>query len=284
MIILHNGDYTDCGHASDTTRKSGDIVDSLRERPVPGVVIADPVGFYDITTEAIRAVHSEEYIAAIATGSPLELAESQGFTWDERLSNMAIAHNAGVVAAVLTALEKCEVTGTLSSGLHHAARDHGHGYCTFNGLAVAAHVAAKRGARVLVLDFDAHCGGGTSGLLPADAHQVDVSVNGYDRYIPGDNCWLRLTDAHGYDDTILEALAHIKTLGSFDIVLYNAGMDPANCGVSVEQLAQRERLVAEHDFGCPMAFTIAGGYTWDRSIDRVVDLHRLTIETFAAAA
>lgn len=284
MNTYFNDDYTACGHESDTTRKSRHIVDSIVERPIPGVVIADPSFVYDITTDAIRAVHSDTYVSAVETGEPLHLAESQGFAWDDDLWKMALAHNAGVVAAALSALETGCTAGTLSSGLHHAHHDTGKGYCTFNGLAVAAHVATQRGARVLVFDVDAHCGGGTSTLLPVGAHQVDVSVNWYDAYAPGETCWLRVTDAHGHDDAIVEALAHIDTLGSFDLVLYNAGMDPANCGVTFEQLERREQLVAAHDFGCPIAFTIAGGYTWDRSIDKVVDLHRLTLEAFAAAA
>lgn len=284
MITYFNDDYTACGHESDTTRKGRYIADSLIERPVPGVVIADPASVYEITADAIRSVHSAEYVAAIETGDPVDLAESQDFTWDEDVWKMALAHNAGVVAAALSALETGHTTGTLSSGLHHAHRNSGKGFCTFNGLAVATHVAAQRGARVLVFDVDAHCGGGTSTLLPAGAHQVDVSVNWYDTYAPGEGCWLRVTDAHGHDDAIVEALAHIDTLGSFDLVLYNAGMDPANYGVTTEQLERRERLVAGHDFGCPIAFTIAGGYTWGRSMESVVDLHRMTLEAFAAAA
>jgi hypothetical protein len=42
----------------------------------------------------------------------------------------------------------------------------GAGFCTFNGLALAALAALDLGAkRVLVLDLDAHCGGGTHELL-----------------------------------------------------------------------------------------------------------------------
>ena len=284
MHLYVNDDYTAARHDFDTTRKAGHIVESLAERPVLEVELCDPSGAYERTREAIAAVHDAEYVDAVESGSPRSLAESQGFGWDPGIATMAVAHNAGVVAAVTDALATGEVTGTLSSGLHHAAADSGSGFCTFNGLAVAAHVAAAQGARVLVLDVDAHCGGGTSSLLPASAHQVDVSVSGFDRYVAGDRRWLRLVDADEHDEAIIEALEHCDTLGAFDIVLYNAGMDPANCGVSIEQLARREQLVAEHDFGCPVAFTIAGGYTWGKGMDEVVDLHRLTIEAFAWAA
>lgn len=284
MILYFNDDYTAAGHCADTSRKSRHIAESLAERPIDGVELVDPSSFADITATAVREVHSPEYVDAVMTGDPRWLAQSQGFSWDDGLPTMALAHNAGVVAAAITALETGTTAGTLSSGLHHAAFDTGKGFCTFNGLAVAAHVATARGARVLVLDLDAHCGGGTADLLPPGAHQVDVSVSGFDSYSPGEGRWLRMAGADDYDSAIDEALAHVDSLGAFDLVLYNSGMDPANCGVTREQLQHRERIVAEHDFGGAVAFTIAGGYTWDRSIEQVVDLHRLTIDAFTIAA
>ena len=74
---------------------------------------------------------------------------------------MVLSSNGGAVAAGLAALEH-GVAGSLSSGLHHARREKGAGFCTFNGLVIAAREALTAGARsVLILDFDAHCGGGT---------------------------------------------------------------------------------------------------------------------------
>ena len=49
------------------------------------------------------------------------------------------------VAAGLAALQS-GVAGSLSSGLHHARRERGDGYCTFNGLAIAAGEALTAGA------------------------------------------------------------------------------------------------------------------------------------------
>ena len=52
--------------------------------------------------------------------------------------------------------------GALSSGLHHASTERGNGFCTFNGLALAARALMDGGANhVLILDLDAHCEGGT---------------------------------------------------------------------------------------------------------------------------
>jgi hypothetical protein len=75
--------------------------------------------------------------------------------------------------------------GSLSSGLHHARRARGTGFCTFNGLALGARRAIGAGARsVLIIDLDAHCGGGTAELLADDpaVAQVDLAVDAFDWY------------------------------------------------------------------------------------------------------
>lgn len=44
---------------------------------------------------------------------------------------------------------------------------------------------------------------------------------------------------------VTEALAVANRVGAFDLVLYNAGMDPSDIGVSQAQLDGRERMAAE---------------------------------------
>ena len=286
--VYFNDDFAASGYAFDTTRKAVDIAGSLLSDPIDGVTLVDPSGFYPRTAALVREVHSAEYVTAVTSGGDLDLAESQGFLWDEGLPVMALAHSAGVVAAVYEALSLGRRTGSLSSGLHHARFDYGSGFCTFNGLAVAARAAVEQGASVLVLDFDAHCGGGTSSLLPdvgGRVVQVDVSVSGYDSYgVFGDNR-LIMSDSRLYEQDIERALDYAAGLGGFDLLLYNAGMDPFNCGVSREQLAVREGLVADFSdsFVPAAAFVLAGGYTWgDAVMGDIVDLHRLTISSFAS--
>jgi acetoin utilization deacetylase AcuC-like enzyme len=96
---------------------------------------------------------------------------------------MVLASNGGCVAAAKRAMQH-GIAGSLSSGLHHARPDRGNGYCTFNGLAIAAETALSAGADdVLILDLDAHCGGGTHGIILGNPHvwQLDVSVDPFDK-------------------------------------------------------------------------------------------------------
>ena len=199
-----------------------------------------PGQFTERTEGIIDRLHSLAYVQAVRTGTPSGLAESQGFACDPKLPSMAIAHSSGLVAAVSEVLSSDSgVAGSLSSGLHHARRDRGAGYCTFNGLAVAAAEALGGGAeRILVLDFDAHCGGGTRSMTSSDeVVQIDVSTVMFDSWEPtAVEDSLIQSGPDNYVDDIAAALHHASRAGTFDLVLYNAGMDPANSGVSTADL------------------------------------------------
>jgi acetoin utilization deacetylase AcuC-like enzyme len=82
---------------------------------------------------------------------------------------------------------------------------------------------------------------------------------------------------------IKEALAQVAR-NKPDLVIYNAGMDPINAGISRSTLAWREETVAEwrEALDVPLVFALAGGYTWGSvSMDELVNLHRFTIRAFA---
>jgi acetoin utilization deacetylase AcuC-like enzyme len=218
-------------------------------------------------------VHDPEYVDAVRTGKPRELAESQGFSWDPALWEMVCTSNGGVAAAATNALRTGRVSGSLSSGLHHARRARGAGYCTFNGLVLAARAALDAGARtVLILDLDAHCGGGTHDLAHADERiwQMDVSVDLFDHYEPlGKNQLEMVSNASCYLPTIERKLTWLEREGpTFDICLYNAGMDPfGGCSIGgmqgITQKILRDREVAVFSWcrmrGIPIAFVLAGG-------------------------
>jgi len=244
----------------------------------------------------IAQIHDVDYVRAVTIGEPRELADSQGFDWDASLMPMLQATNGGVVNATLAALRE-GVAGSLSSGLHHARRESGFGFCTFNGLVLGAKAALAAGARtVLIVDLDAHCGGGTASLIEDDHRiwQVDVAVDIYDIYRDSDRAMLRVvTESESYLAEIGNALSRIERLGpDFDLVLYNAGVDPHEwCpvggldGITADVLAERERSVFQwcRRRGIPIAFVLAGGYGGPHlTEDLLVDLHRSTIAAAVA--
>jgi len=296
LPVFYSPDYVLADHAFDTTRKAAWIADSLRERPIAGVRLIEPEA---LTAEQLAEVHDFAYVEAVRTGEPVGLAESQGFPWGDRLWRMVCATNGGAVAAAIAALNSQSAASSLSSGLHHAKRGHGDGYCTFNGLALATRAAQSAGAsRILIIDLDAHCGGGTAELLGDDpgVHQLDVAVDSYDGYSPSRDWTLDVVyDAADYLSTIRRRLEELDLPAkAFDLVLYNAGMDPFERsavgglrGISAAFLAEREQLVFDWCRGnsLPVAFVLAGGYALGKKgQSELVELHRSTIAAAADAA
>jgi acetoin utilization deacetylase AcuC-like enzyme len=213
--------------------------------------------------------------------------------WDPALWQAVTASNGGLCAAAEVALRE-GVSGSLSSGLHHARRGYGAGFCTFNGLALAALRAARSGLRVLVLDLDAHCGGGTDSLVGREPNvvQLDVATDAYDAYAPAPpHILATVRTAPAYLPTISNGLEALDAAGPFDLLLYNAGMDPHEGsmgglpGITAAVLAEREALVFDwaRRRGMPVAFCLAGGYVSSRlARDQLVALHRLTVAAAAA--
>ncbi len=185
MKVLYSDAFVAAGEDFDTTRKAAWVAESLRARPVPGADLVEPA---PLDAEQLETVHAPDYVRAVRTGDPRSLAESNGLGWDAGLWTAVCASNGGVVEAALHALQTGSNAGALSSGLHHARRSSGGGFCTFNGIALAVHaVTAQPGEqpkRVLILDLDAHCGGGTYSLVREipGVVQTDISVCRTDFY------------------------------------------------------------------------------------------------------
>jgi acetoin utilization deacetylase AcuC-like enzyme len=286
--VFYSPSYVGSDYAFETTRKARWIADSLAESPIHGIELVEPTS---LTEEQVARVHDSEYVKAVRTGEPIGLAESQGFEWDLELWPMVLASNGGVVAAALAALSD-GVAGSLSSGLHHARASRGAGFCTFNGLVIAALEALRAGAKsVLILDLDAHCGGGTASLIAREPRiwQVDVSVNGFDFYRSSDRIRLELVGQPSeYIPAVNRKLNELDSEGiDFDLCIYNAGMDPhEDCsigglvGVTTGELAYREKQVFAwcKRRSLPLAFVLAGGYV-SLELDEagLVELHRLTL-------
>ena len=297
--VFYSPDYVGSAYAFETTRKAQWVADSLAISPIEGIDLVEPP---PLSWDQVAQVHDPDYVRAVQTGVPRHLAESQGFEWDPGLWPMVLSSNGGAVAAALAAL-KHGVSGSLSSGLHHARRGHGAGFCTFNGLTIAARAALAAGAEsVLILDLDAHCGGGTASLIAEDPRiwQVDVAVNAFDYYsvaaTPADPAGaagrrIRLRVTQRADQYLADIESNLEEVADrlerFDLCLYNAGMDPfEGCstggfpGITREILAARERLVFHwcRSHAKATAFVLAGGYIgWGLDAAGLVDLHRLTL-------
>lgn len=287
LVACYSPEFHSTGVEFDTTTKSRLVAEALLAQGGWALVPPRPVDAGDL-----RIVHDPEYVQAVREGTPLALAESNSIGWDDALWESVTASTGGVVDAVMRALTSGRTTASLSSGLHHARAESGRGFCTFNGLALAAVTARQAGAqRVLIIDLDAHCGGGTAAIIDGvdGIEQVDVSTSSFDRYAPRPDARLEIADHTDYLQVVGRVLDGVADPSSVDLVIYNAGMDVheragGDPGFTTELVRARERLVLgwADSLGLPLSFTLAGGYSGHGlDLAGVADLH---LETFRVAA
>jgi acetoin utilization deacetylase AcuC-like enzyme len=280
-------------------RKFQLVADKLVGRA--GVRLEEPE---PVTIEDLRRVHTAAYVEAVRTGEPRSLAESQKFPWSPALWPSVLLTNGGARAAAEHALEE-GVAAALASGFHHSHADHGEGFCTFNGLVVAAEALRAQGRleRVAVLDLDLHYGNGTASLCATRPWLFNCSIYGNDywqnkpyrevepvRHEDGPNHRsFALPKGSGRAvllETLERGLGALRAWGGIDLVLYQAGADPyredpySPLDLDHDDLRERDRRVFAwaRGLGLPLAWVLAGGYTPD--VSKVVDVH---VGTFDAA-
>ena len=278
--------------------KFGLVADGLRDAADIRLVEPQPV-----TVEDLRRVHAAEYVAAIQTGTPRALAESQKFPWSPQLFPSVCLTGGGCLAAARHALRE-GVSAAIVSGFHHSCADHGEGFCTFNGLIVSidAMVAAGEIRTAAVLDMDLHYGNGTAQLAAERPHVFALSIYGNDYW---ESICYRDVSVRQHEDgenhrsfalyggcdrqemlaTMREALPLIAARRP-DLLLYQAGADPyfedpfSPLALDHDDLRARDRFVFEfakaHQI--PIAWVLAGGYTED--VMKVVRVHLNTFEAW----
>lgn len=278
-------------------RKFALVAEELRAWPE--LDFAEPA---PVSDEDLLRVHTREYIEAVRTGEPRTLAESQKFPWSPQLYPSVCLTNGGCLAAARQALRD-GVSAALVSGFHHSCADHGEGFCTFNGLIVAADalLAAGEVKRVAVLDMDLHYGNGTAQLAASRPHVFALSIYGNDYW---NNVYFRDVTVRQHEDganhrsfalpagcdraTMLQTMEEALPLLADqrpDLLIYQAGADPYRedpfSPLSLDHddlLARDERVFAfARQHGIPIAWVLAGGYTED--VSKVVRVH---VNTFCA--
>jgi acetoin utilization deacetylase AcuC-like enzyme len=222
-----------------------------------------------VTLDDLALAHDRRYVEDV-----LALRAPNGFGNRSPSVARSLPWTSGsMLSAALAALDLGYVACAPCSGFHHARHDAAAGFCTFNGLMVAALKlkAIGRVARLGILDCDQHYGDGTDEIIDR-SHARD---------------WIRhVTAARGYRRVAKPFLAALPGLvGSFedcDLLLYQAGADPhvddpLGGFLDDDQLAERDRIVfrGAHRLGLPVAWNLAGGY--QDPLRNVLDIHDRTM-------
>jgi len=282
LRVFYSDDYA-VGEGLETVTKSKLLAEMIKEGRVPRVELVAPKL---ATEEELMLIHSPDYVDDVLSGKKKNIAAGMS---SKKLIKSILATTGGMRDATNEALRNGR-SGSFSSGLHHARANAGMGFCTFNGLALAALEALKKVNSVGILDLDAHYGGGTADILKSNkrVRLADVSVCSYDSWTPtakSRHFIQVVAKPKTYLATVEKAL---KSLEGVAFLIYNAGMDTHERagglkGITLEIIQEREMRVVEwaRAQNVPIVFALAGGYTWSGlTLKEVAELHLETVRAF----
>ncbi len=243
----------------------------------------------------LKIAHDPAYVdQVIACAVPAKIEREIGFPIGEKVSMRAQLAAGGTVLAARLALANGIACNT-AGGSHHARHAHGAGFCTFNDVAVAALLLTAEGlaANVLVVDLDVHQGDGTADILKNEPRAFTFSMHGERNYPArkiASDLDIALPDGTGdaeYLERLGEILPVLSGRAAWDIVFYNAGVDPhaddrlGRLSLSDDGLRARDKLTIGHfrERGVPICCVIGGGYS--RDIGVLAARHAILFEVAA---
>ena len=204
------------------------------------------------TPELLANVHSLKYIKDVMYGRVPD-----GFgTTDYAVMMQAMWACGAMKKGMEVALEygNCLVP---ASGFHHASYASNWGYCTFNGMILAAVLSGKK---TLIIDGDAHYGDGCVDIIDK------LKLGGRIHYR---QCF--------------EPLEKIADLESYGLVIYQPGADSMEEGPNLSMADFRLRdyciFVQCLQAGVPVLWCLGGGY---KSLGAVTKIHTGSIRILDA--
>lgn len=228
------------------------------KKPAYVVTLAHQKGYtvHDVErpacSEDLYLVHAKQYVDGVVEGS-LQNGfgnNSPAINWQAQWASGAM------LKGVQVALEhgNCLVP---ASGYHHAGYASNWGYCTFNGMMLAAVCSGKK---TLIIDGDAHYGDGC----------VDI-IN---------TLGIKNIDYMQWFDT----LKNMPFIQDYELVIYQPGADSMEEGptLTLQEFRTRDWNVFSHCIaaGVPVLWCLGGGYS---SLGDVVKAHSGSINMLVSA-
>ena len=233
--------------------------------------------FEPATPAQIKLAHDPHYVDGVLAGTIANGFGNRSAAVARSLPYTVGSMIAATREACLTAREQrgLPLTCSPTSGFHHAGHAYGSGFCTFNGLLVAAMVARQEGLcdRVCIMDGDQHWGDGTQDIIDHlglrwvwQFHGPRTNAEDYFRAL--DDRWGEMCRS--------------------DLVIYQAGADihiddPLGGILNTAQMAERDERMRLLARSRAFVWNLAGGYqldpagkTPDERLSPVVALHLQT--------
>ncbi|PSJ60339.1 histone deacetylase family protein [Pseudaminobacter soli (ex Li et al. 2025)] len=295
LQLVHHPDY-DAGFTADHRFPMGKyrlLMESLNERGLANgnLHLAEPA-----PSSLLGLAHDLRYVEqVIACAVPEQIERDIGFPISARVSRRAQLAAGGTMLAARLALRHGIACNT-AGGSHHARHLQGAGFCTFNDVAVAALalLAEEPDMKILVVDLDVHQGDGTADILRGEPRVFTFSMHGERNYPArkiASDLDIALPDRTGDDaylETLLETLPRLSSIARWDLVFYNAGVDPhaedrlGRLSLSDDGLRRRDLAVIQHfrEKGVPVCGVIGGGYS--RDVPALARRHAILFEVASA--
>jgi len=256
----------DSGSFSPSAAKPAEVVRSWQALGAPLRIVEPP----PVSEEELCLAHDPEFVRDV-----LACRRANGFGNRSAEVARSLPYTSGaMLAAAREAIANGAVAVAPCSGFHHARYASAAGYCTFNGLVVAAQVLAREKLvrRIGILDFDQHYGDGTDAIIGHLSLRYIVHYSaGAEYHSP--------QQAASFLESIPGILADFADC---DVILYQAGADPhiedpLGGWLTTEELAERDRIVLRtaRAMGVPVAWNLAGGY--QSPLRKVLDIHDNTL-------
>jgi acetoin utilization deacetylase AcuC-like enzyme len=237
-------------------------VESWMEKFKVEIMPVDPV-----TLEQLCLIHDPDYVNGI-----LNCEIENGFeNKSKEIADSLLWTNGSFVSAAKHAAINKTWAASPTSGFHHATYDKSMGFCTFNGLVLAAVLLNKDklANKIGILDLDIHYGNGTDDII--NKLNIDYishfTIGKNYRNVMGKDFLIKLPDI----------INEIIDKG-VEILFYQAGADPHEDdpyggNFSTKQLKERDDIVFSiaKEKGIPIVWNLAGGY--QSNIDKVLEIH-----------
>lgn len=253
---------------SPSAGKPRELITYLKMNNVPLELDSD---FEPLTREDLSLAHDKVMVHGI-----LDLKRSNGFANQSQSVADSLPYTSGsFYAAAAYALLNKENAFSPTSGFHHANYARCGGFCTFNGLMIAA-IKLKNETKVKqigIIDCDVHFGDGTENI------RRELKIDWIKHYTFGAH-EIRPNKAEQW---LIDFEKELQLYKSMDIIFYQAGADPhindpLGGVLTTEQMEKRDELVFStfHKLGIPVVWNLAGGY--QEPLEKVLSLHQTTYE------
>lgn len=262
-IFYHpDQDCSDVFSFISTTKVPEFVRQAQREYTIPEI----------LQPEVIRMAHSGTFVDGVLAG---RIANGFG-NRHTTVNRSIVASNSNFYAAAHEAL-RTGVACSATQGFHHSHWEDCYGYCTFNGLMIAAvnMISQSTVKSVLIIDGDGHHGDGTDDIIRT-LNMDDSVINITSDSMRGEVDDFDARNWRDYTSGLIEKYEP-------GIIMYQAGADawkgdPYGVGYLDELgLMRRDQgiMAAAKNAGVPLVWNLAGGYT--KPMQKVIDLHLNTL-------